>query len=221
MQRQCSARAHQSTPSAVRRAHAPRKTQGSASFLLGCARASPKATACASFLAHHAQARRAACARRCPTHDAFTHTAAATRQTRRRTAAAVLAVRAARARARGLLHTHARKRRPLLDTPERGARLLGAPERGAVAGVYALQDGTGRMYVGKSQHIAQRVQAHRAGDGTRFHAASSAALRQLRVRTHGTPEDLVGAQRDAGADARARRGQRARLDLHGRHADAA
>ena len=58
----------------------------------------------------------------------------------------------------------------------------------AAAGVYALQDGAGRVYVGKSQHVTQRVQAHRAGDGTRFLDASSSA--PLRVRPHGTPEDL-------------------------------
>ena len=65
-----------------------------------------------------------------------------------------------------------------------------APAPGA-AGVYALQDGAGRVYVGKSQHVAQRVRAHRAGDGTRFLDAASAA--PLPLRTHGTPgndEDL-------------------------------
>ena len=80
----------------------------------------------------------------------------------------------------------------LLDT--RPPARMGAPERrGArlpgAAGVYALQDGAGRVYVGKSQHVAQRVRAHRAGDGTRFLDAASAA--PLPLRTHGTPgEDL-------------------------------
>ena len=41
----------------------------------------------------------------------------------------------------------------------------------------------------KSQSVAQRVQAHRAGDGTRF-LEVSAPQRQLQVLTRGTPEDL-------------------------------
>ena len=59
----------------------------------------------------------------------------------------------------------------------------------ARAGVYALQDNAKRVYVGKSQNIAQRVQSHRTGDGTRFLDASS-PLRQLRVLTQGAANDL-------------------------------
>ena len=58
---------------------------------------------------------------------------------------------------------------------------------GTSAGVYALQDNARRVYVGKSQNIAQRVQSHRTGDGTRFLDGS---LRQLRVLTQGAADDL-------------------------------
>ena len=81
---------------------------------------------------------------------------------------------------------------PLRLPDTRPARIMGAPSAApapGAAGVYALQDGAGRVYVGKSQHVAQRVRAHRAGDGTRFLDAASAA--PLPLRTHGTPgEDL-------------------------------
>jgi len=36
------------------------------------------------------------------------------------------------------------------------------------SGVYVLRDEAGRMYVGKSGNIQQRIQQHLAGEGTRF-----------------------------------------------------
>ena len=36
------------------------------------------------------------------------------------------------------------------------------------SGVYTLEDSSGRMYVGKSADVAQRVETHRSGEGTQF-----------------------------------------------------
>ena len=60
-------------------------------------------------------------------------------------------------------------------------------------GIYALQDPSGRIYVGKSNDRALRIQQHRDGQGTLF---LSGALTEIPLSTTGSPNDLESWERN-------------------------
>ena len=73
------------------------------------------------------------------------------------------------------------------ETPGKRRRYVGN------SGVYVLRDQEGRMYVGKSGNIQQRVEQHLAGEGTQF---LSGGIKRLPPYQSGSAEDLESWERN-------------------------
>ena len=65
------------------------------------------------------------------------------------------------------------------------------PHLARESGVYALMDGAGRVYVGKSANIARRIEEHRQGNGF----LDRATLRRIPTLTNGPKGDLEAWER--------------------------